>query len=411
MKLYGIYQTSLALLVSSGVGLVTCQASNAATIYSVLDLGSLGLQSKNIFVSGLNNSGQVVGVTLDESFDGRGFRTAPNSPINPATDYIDPQNGGFAAPAAINDLGQVVGIVPFGNPDWVLYEAFRTAPNSIVNAATDKLGLEYWSFANAINNSGQVVAGSSSRFSGTSSFRLAPNSQLNVQTDDIGSLGGTYPDGRTFMYRYTQASDINDLGQVVGSSLNTNLETHAFRTAPNSSINQATDDLGTLGGAESSAYGINNLGQVVGVSATASGEYHAFLTAPNSPINLATDDLGTLGGSYSSADDINNLGQVVGSSTTASGQRRAFLYEKGRMLDLNDLISPSLGVTLNYARRINDRGQIIAGFDTGDLSIPSPAFLLTPIVSTTAVPEPSLGLGLLAFTAIGGLITSKHAKN
>src|SRR6266480_3354904 len=86
-------------------------------------------------------------------------------------------------------------------------------------------------------------------------FVIFAQSQYSVH--DLGTLGANFNFNR-------QATGINNSGQVVGNS-----GSHAFRTAANSAINPATDDLGTLCinqvcSFPTYATGINSSGQVVG---------------------------------------------------------------------------------------------------------------------------------------------------
>jgi probable HAF family extracellular repeat protein len=126
-------------------------------------------------------------------------------------------------------------------------------------------------------------------------------------------------------------------------------------------------DLGTLGGAGTTAYGINDRGQVVGKSQVASGAYHAFLYNGGKMI-----DLGTLPGETESvAYGINNSGQIAGFSgndLTCAGLQfcpepsppaYAFLLSKGSMVSL---LSAVPGVDASYAYGINDSGQVV-GFE------------------------------------------------
>jgi probable HAF family extracellular repeat protein len=345
--------------------------------YIIIDLGTLGGPSP--VASGINSSGQVVGNSQNSANTATyAFRTATNSPINPATDSLGTLGGTSSYASGINASGQVVGTSdPTGNS---IDHAFRTAPGSPINPTTDDLGtLGGYSEASAINASGQVVGMSVTPLPATlhHAFRSAPNGSPGPLVD-LGTLGGTY----------SVATGINDSGQVVGYSSFTSsydYPYHAFRTAPGSAINPATDDLLTLGGESSWGNGINNAGQVVGYSDLQAGSPfgHAFMTAANSPIDPETDDLGTLGGDYSWAYGINNSGQVVGYASTTGGDNHAFLYTGGGMYDLNNLVPANSGWVFQTSTAINDGGEIVGdGLYNGQAH----AFLLIPAITQTLSP-------------------------
>src|SRR5215211_3619078 len=111
------------------------------------------------------------------------------------------------------------------------------------------------------------------------------SAQLTIT--DLGML----PGGGDFEFSFSRANDINNRGQIVGSSMTASTNTHAFLWEKGKMT-----DLGTLpGGGEfgfSVASGINNRGQVVGFSTTAFRENHAFLWEKGK-----ITDLGTLPGS------------------------------------------------------------------------------------------------------------------
>jgi probable HAF family extracellular repeat protein len=157
-------------------------------------------------------------------------------------------------------------------------------------------------------------------------------------------------------------------------------------------------DLGTLpGGTLSEATGINNAGQVVGDSYAASRPVHAFLYSGGQ-----MQDLGTLGGQSSAAVGINNAGQVIGGFETASGGFDSFLYSGGTMIDLNTAIDPASGWKLCDVDSINDMGQIVGYGVNSDGQLDS--LMLTPIAA--GVPEPAA----LTLLTLGGLAMLRRKK-
>lgn len=239
---------------------------------------------------------------------------------------------------AINEPGDVVGSKAIGTSGVV--------PMLWKNGQSYELqilpGQQYGEVFD-INNAGQMVGSS---FNGT----LVP---LNVSSEratifskdgppvDLGTLGGSK----------AAAVNINDDGHIVGFSELANGQSHAFLYKEG-----IMHDLGTLGGTISNANAINNNGEIVGRSLLANGAIRAFYYKDG-----VMQDLGTLGGAASVAFDINDKGEIVGFSRISNGQARAFLYKNGVMQDLG-----ALGGTDSRALGINNKGEIIGHYTRSD---------------------------------------------
>jgi probable HAF family extracellular repeat protein len=124
--------------------------------------------------------------------------------------------------------------------------------------------------------------------------------------------------------------------------------------------------LGALPGyGASQATGINDAGQVIGTSGGFIGMPHFNLYSPSEAFLWQDGVLTDLG--MPSASGINDLGQVVGGK---------YLWQNGTLTDLNTLIDPASGWVITSTSDINDDGQIVG---QGTLNGQSHCFLMDPV--------------------------------
>ncbi len=163
-------------------------------------------------------------------------------------------------------------------------------------------------------------------------------------------LGMTYlpvrPDGGGV------ARDINDLGQVVGTSW----DSQGYEACMWDEQGQLTL-LAGMEDVQADAIGINNASQVAGNASQVAGNtwYNEpfFWSAQTGPTYL-----GSFGGNYGYARAINDAGQVVGWSMTQQGSDHAFLWTHGALVDLGTFGRES------WAGDINNWGWIAGGVET-----------------------------------------------
>ena len=321
-------------------------------IYTVAPLGTLGGPSTGYAV---NSSGAVAGWGQNGSGVQQAFVSAPNG--------LQPLSNGVTDAYAygINDSGTVVGTT------YVNGQAYGTIWNG---SGTTTLGAG--SYAMAINNAGEVVGGNGQAFR-----------TVNGQVQNLAVQAGI---------NWSAAYGVNDSGTIVGDGQLSNGTFRGIVWSPSGSMIL----LGTLGGSSSQATDVNDSGEVVGFASVPSGYQHAF-----SMIDSMMIDLGTLGGGSSYAYGVNSSGEIVGYSWLADGEQHAFLYDNGKMLDLNSLLPADSGWVLLDAYGINDAGQITGvGLYKGQVM----AFLATDPPAPVATPEPAQ-----TFVVLGILMVSVFA--
>jgi probable HAF family extracellular repeat protein len=155
---------------------------------------------------------------------------------------------------------------------------------------------EYWLSVHRLNNARSIVGQFRNPFDSLPRAFVWPSGQ-NLQ--DLGTLGGPS----------SQATCVNDKGQVVGTASADQAASHAFLWTTDVGMR----DLGTLGGRDSIAQSINTDGQIVGDSYVGAGEprqeaERAFLWTPSDGMI----NLGAQFESWSRAVAINRHGLVLG---------------------------------------------------------------------------------------------------
>jgi probable HAF family extracellular repeat protein len=260
---------------------------------TIKDLGTVGgIQSVAYCI---NSSGEVGGYCSTSNGTVHAFLYSDGGPMQ---DFNNILGVAQSTARSINDSGQITGgAVPSGGVQHGFLYSGDTVHDLGTLGGTRNCGT-------GINNSGQV-AGNSDNSDGNSRAFLYSGGTMQ----DLGVLG-EIPGGCSY------ANGINDGGQVVGSSnyIGGGYQ-HAFRTAPGQPI-KPDDDLGTLGGPFSSADAINSSGQVVGWAQTINKyphTYDAFLYSDGGPMQDLNDLIDVASGWWLiEATAINDLGQIVG---------------------------------------------------------------------------------------------------
>lgn len=300
--------------------------------WELRDLGTLGGHFSTAF--GINAQGETTGYSLTGETDERGF--VQSAFISNGLSLWD-LGIRWSSASDINGAGQIVGSVL--NVDTGDYHAFLFDERGLVDLGTLE-GRQ--SFANAVNEVGQVAGATETFIPGTRLRSIRGFLHEGGTMRDLGSLGYFCfldDNGIERCFEHSEAADINNQGQIAGfSTTGDRFNQHAFL-----SDGGVMEDLGTLGGNQSWAMAVNDSGQVVGSSTTSTDAYQAFLLDQGTLYDLSelvTNRPANFG--MWTAQDINNFGQIVGVNYLLNPNYESIA--PGREFSFND----HLGQKLNF---------------------------------------------------------------
>jgi probable HAF family extracellular repeat protein len=275
------YQGGTLANLSSALG-------TAATTSSILGNGS---------VLGINSSGELTGSLFVAQGKSDGYV------YNGKVTEFGPLPGFYTGIIAdgINSSGVSVGLSEYNDANGADGHAFEFNGGSLVDLGT--LPSANYSAATGINDSGEVIGWSGEAVkpaAGSGKVTLTLDQEIDVLGSGIGGVLISEP----------------SLAFTVG---------HGF--IYNSST-KAMTDLGTLGGAFSAALAINDSGEIVGTSLTSGGDYHAFVDTGTTMVDLNSLLAADSGWTLISADGVNSNGDIIGMGEF-NGNFEGFLLTPG----------------------------------------------------------------------------------
>jgi len=303
-----------------------CFTSSWATALHQYTITHLTLGGTWSTALAINELGQVVGtsqISGDASYHGFIYSTGTITDI------------GSISPYDINNLGQVVGYYNTVIDGYSTVRSFIYRNGTLKDLGTISSDRKAQSWANGINDFGQVVGSANMGYEGINFHAYLYNGKAMKNID---------PDEQS------EALAINNYGMVIGSEKDGRI----FLYSESERVIEWLDIFG-------SALDINDQGEFVGRGSWSPGSEGAFLYREGKIIALG--DLSDSG--YTVPLAINESSQIVGQSDMGYvdmwGHRidHAFLYDNGMMTDLNTLIPANSGWELMYATDINNRGQIV----------------------------------------------------
>ncbi len=307
----------------------------------------------------INDSGVAAGIV------GIGFSTrAVVCDREGVLTYLPIPDGATASAAsAINDLGQVAGLIQIGG--------FQQAAMWDTDGSFTLLGFlpggNSFSSAADINNSGELSESQvlDSRIEGSTgagparlklfpclrgSMVPSPERSATAARSWVAHVRVFQPVSSALVWdggvpvvltplaagATALAEDINELGQIVGSSATTGPPFTARHPVLWDDGNPV--DLGSLGGPFASAAGIDDDGQIVGFMSDTLNQNRGFSwkTGVATPLEPLSGDTGSV------AQDVNSSGLVVGASSAATNPGRATMW-----LQQADTTPPELTVSVS----------------------------------------------------------------